>query len=117
MRSAGFNGATSFQKWKLYNEIHNRVRTSCVSMEPLLFRNGNFNSYWLLFISFAEMVSMEPLLFRNGNTLDICLQSIRLYGHVSMEPLLFRNGNSGFSSPGSARKRSFNGATSFQKWK
>ncbi len=61
-----------------------------VSMEPLLFRNGNMTGKTRK--SRMYIVSMEPLLFRNGNLTSSSARVIILT-KVSMEPLLFRNGN------------------------
>ena len=90
---------------------------------------------WRFYLGHFE-VSMEPLLFRNGNKTRLPL--VR-WIRVSMEPLLFRNGNryrvaqtagfqwSHFFSEMEMHKATrvnnlrrtvcFNGATSFQKWK
>ena len=52
-----------------------------------------FGLICLMISIFWSRVSMEPLLFRNGNLLFFAGISIRDVWHVSMEPLLFRNGN------------------------
>ncbi len=92
-------------------------RVQPVSMEPLLFRNGNWSTSNLYRTGWVSCVSMEPLLFRNGNACftgfsRICNRQFQwshffsememqpylavpeFFDHiVSMEPLLFRNGN------------------------
>ncbi len=90
---AGFNGATSFQKWKSEVIQSDTLGTKKVSMEPLLFRNGNTTAVFTTLGEMVLRVSMEPLLFRNGNDQGATLVFMDTSTWVSMEPLLFRNGN------------------------
>ncbi len=108
-----FNGATSFQKWRQeeldpswaavygfqWSHFFSEMETvqsrwehgarTVVSMEPLLFRNGDARERKSL--RRKPSVSMEPLLFRNGDgTFDDGRTEMI---SVSMEPLLFRNGD------------------------
>ncbi len=67
-----------------------------VSVEPLLFRNGN-NDMILRGKGKYGKVSVEPLLFRNGNRHRGNDCDYLFIDNVSVEPLLFRNGNNNTS--------------------
>ncbi len=132
-----FNGATSFQTWKLVGH-GNGWKKMLASMGPRLFRRGNGGGMYQ--VTLKPGASMGPRLFRRGNTgRRACPAGARYrlqWGHVfsdvethgrvapargactaSMGPRLFRRGNAAGRLLNGIHNTRFNGATSFQTWK
>ena len=132
-----FNGATSFQTWKLgismtpsagvaslqwghvFSDVEipdqrlRRLLLRVASMGPRLFRRGNDDNPSHKRRTYPA--SMGPRLFRRGNLQFF--DTIFFRHEASMGPRLFRRGN--LSNSKRRRKGSgcFNGSTSFQTWK
>ena len=138
MRLRRFNGATSFQTWKLETKKPSCLVIVIASMGPRLFRRGNriyvstsrrgrISLQWGHVFSDVEMTNYASPV-NNGMTLQ--------WGHVfsdvemfvvppenqgqtvaSMGPRLFRRGNTPACLRSARSGSCFNGATSFQTWK
>ncbi len=112
-----FNGATSFQKWKstVPTVISHTLSFCAVSMEPLLFRNGNasrgsklrFPAIWFQWSHFFSEMEMP------AGAVNYGFQLSGFNGATSFQKWKLID----LRWPLHCLHRGFNGATSFQKWK